>query len=113
MINVSNPKVISDSGIVLNDNKKCKVCDNPPKDHFDRFCISRTGRCVKDQRKFEDKPENDPENKCFRFDYTFTEKSWTDIYAKTEQAARDIWDEEWSGDYELDDVTEIERATSD
>lgn len=72
---------------------------------MDLFSIKNLKRCVDCNKRWLARPENNPENKHFRFDYV--QKDYADIYAKTETEAI----EEFESKYEYDDydIEEIKR----
>lgn len=84
---------------------KCKVCESEFINPLDVFSIKQTGRCAVCQLAFQAKPENDPDNKKFRVEFTVTERCDEYIYAKDEDAARKEFQENFEG--EIDDIYEI------
>lgn len=72
---------------------------------MDLFAIKNLNRCVDCNKAFLARPENDPENKHFRFDYV--QRDNVILYAKTEEEAI----KEFESKYEYDDydIEEIKR----
>lgn len=85
----------------------CPECNKDKIHQFDKFCIEKNKRCTDCQKRWEARPENDPDNKHFHFTFTSITKDWVDIYAPTKSEA--VEEFESSQEYDEYDVEEITK----
>ena len=82
---------------------ECPVCHNTFTNPWEKFSIEKQKRCVDCQKKWSDRPENNPENKKFRFSYTIRDDAT--IYAKTEEEAVEKFENNYEYDeYEVQEI---------
>jgi hypothetical protein len=82
----------------------CPKCSLVKNSHFDKLSIRLRNHCVDCQKKWEARPENDPANGKYIIHYSYSVRDWQEVYAKSEQEARDQIIEE-GDDFTIDDVT--------
>ena len=81
----------------------CGTCNVGHTNPLAVFSIEKLGRCPDCQKIWMARPENDPDYKKFRFDFTL--RDYADIYAKTEKEAIEDFESSYEyTDYDFEQV---------
>jgi hypothetical protein len=86
----------------------CKKCSKKLKGPLDNFIFEKVGRCIDCQKKWEARPENDPENNGYRIRFKQVSEDEVTIYAKSEEEAKEQFFEKYDEyENEIDFIQKI------
>lgn len=90
----------------------CPDCKKEKNSHFDKEAIRLLRRCVDCKIKWEEQPENDPENNKYYIEYSYSGSGDVTIYAPSKEDAEEAFYDHGYGegeDCEIDHITETTR----